>query len=528
MDSISAASPTWLGAVLSLVALTTAVSVAHGQQLPPVPVPPGNPITEAKVRLGQTLFWDEQLGSDSTVACGTCHLPEAGGSDPRAWLDADSARHPGLDGVFGTEDDCFGSPGVRRMDRARGRYADRVFGDEVQVTHRRPRSNIGAAFMSALFWDARAKDTLVDPETGEEVLAWGAALEVQSLAPILNDVEMAHEGRNWADVAKTLLRARPLALSPEVPAALSAWIDGRGYPALFEEAFGAADLSPSQIAMALATYQRTLIPNEAPIVTLSPKLTDLELDGLRAFKRSGCAECHDHSRGLFTDRTFHFIGVAPVQSDSGLAAATGDDLDAGLFLTPSLLNVELRGPYFHDGSKQSLEDVIEFYDRGGDHGARRQREIAPLRLNPSEKRALAAFLRRPLTDPRAARATGPFERPLLSTESDERYRAPIRGLSGPGGRPLATTAVVLEAHTLESFAAFFPASIPLLSDSRTRPRLLFSLPTDDLARFEFLLPEVIPDDPALFGEGFLADLHTLEPDTSQRGTIIVAVENQLR
>jgi cytochrome c peroxidase len=501
---------------------------AYGQLLPPVPVPPGNPITEAKVRLGQTLFWDEQLSSDGTVACGTCHLPEAGGSDPRAWLDADKARHPGLDGEFGTKDDRFGSPGIRRMDRVRNSMSDTTFGDNVQITHRRPRTNIGAAFFTSLFWDARANDTLVDPESGEEVLAWAAALEVQSLAPIMNDVEMAHEGRNWADVARTLLSATPLARSPEVPQGLADWIAGRSYPELFEEAFDSRDLSPTQVAMALASYQRTLIPSEAPILSSDPHLTNSELAGLRIFRRSGCAECHDHRRGLFTDQTFHFIGVAPVEADAGLAALTGDDSDKGLFLTPTLLNIELRGPYFHDGSKQTLEEVVEFYDKGGEFGSRRQREIAPLRLTAEDKRALLTFLRRPLTDPRVRSATGPFERPLLSTEKDGRYTAPVRGVSGAGGQALSMTAVVLEARAPQPFAAYQPASSPLLLDSRARRRSVFALPTDDLARMEFMLPNVVPDDPALVGEGFFADLHTLEANPRLRGTLVVAIENLLR
>jgi cytochrome c peroxidase len=77
--------------------------------------------------------------------------------------------------------------------------------------------------------------------------------------------------------------------------------------------------------MALASYQRTLLPTEAPILSHSPDLSSLELEGLRIFRRSGCSECHDHRRGLFTDQAFHFIGVAPVETDGGLAAATGSE-----------------------------------------------------------------------------------------------------------------------------------------------------------------------------------------------------------
>ncbi|MCA8963956.1 MAG: cytochrome-c peroxidase, partial [Planctomycetes bacterium] len=56
--------------------LTLAVSATAQYQLPPVPVPSQNPMTPAKVVLGKILFWDEQLSSDDSIACGTCHVPE--------------------------------------------------------------------------------------------------------------------------------------------------------------------------------------------------------------------------------------------------------------------------------------------------------------------------------------------------------------------------------------------------------------------------------------------------------------------
>ena len=68
---------------LSLILLGAIVAVAQAQ-LPPPPVPPGNPITPAKARLGKVLFWDEQLSSTRTVSCGTCHIPKTGGNDPRS------------------------------------------------------------------------------------------------------------------------------------------------------------------------------------------------------------------------------------------------------------------------------------------------------------------------------------------------------------------------------------------------------------------------------------------------------------
>ncbi len=110
----------------SALALALAAPAASAQGGPPPPppfpqvqAPAGNAITTAKALLGKALFWDEQLSSTRTTACGTCHIPSAGGSDPRALIGL--TDHPGLDGVFGTDDDVTGSVGVIQSG-ADGRY----------------------------------------------------------------------------------------------------------------------------------------------------------------------------------------------------------------------------------------------------------------------------------------------------------------------------------------------------------------------------------------------------------------------
>src|SRR6185369_15781503 len=134
--------------------------------LPPPPAPPGNPITPAKVNLGKVLFWDEQLSSSRTVACGTCHRAETGGSDPRSVSGLAGATAPGPDGTLGTADDITGSPGVVLTD-AGGAYDEAaVFGLGVQVTTRHAPSFINAAYAPNLFWDGRARTTFLDPVTG--------------------------------------------------------------------------------------------------------------------------------------------------------------------------------------------------------------------------------------------------------------------------------------------------------------------------------------------------------------------------
>src|SRR5204863_5983730 len=98
------------------------------ETLEPPPEPAGNPVTAAKAYLGKTLFWDEQMSSTRTVACGTCHRPAKGGSDPRTAIGDPRSTNPGPDGQFGTLDDIFGSPGVP-LNYADGNYGfDPVFG----------------------------------------------------------------------------------------------------------------------------------------------------------------------------------------------------------------------------------------------------------------------------------------------------------------------------------------------------------------------------------------------------------------
>ena len=396
-----------------LFALLLFASLTDAQLLPEISEPPGNPTTAEKVKLGKALFWEEQLSSNDQVACGTCHRWEHGGVDPRADL-----AHPGRDLEFGTDDDAIGSPGLPWLDAQGESMLHPVFGRAVQVTHRQARSPINAAYFGQLFWDGRARDEFTDPLTGEIALEHSAALESQAIEPLMNSAEMAHHGREWSDVVTKLANAEPLRLATSVPAELDSWLGERSYPELFHEAFGDAEITPTRIAMALGAYERTLLSNQAPILLDDEETgfewTEEEAEGRFLFENLACSTCHPVEDGLFTDGAFHIIGIHPRSHDEGLAKISDFREDRGFFLTPSLLNVELRAPYFHDGSMATLEDVIEFYDRGGDTGPR---EIAPIGLSARQKAALVAFLKRPLTDPRLVSNAGPFERPRLSTET---------------------------------------------------------------------------------------------------------------
>lgn len=420
-----------------------------------VPIPSGNAPTGARIYLGKTLFWDEQLSSTKTVACGTCHIPASGGTDPRSVKDSAAAVHPGLDGRVGTADDIVGSLGVPST-LADGSYQPSpLFGMRTQVTGRRASSVLDAAFATqGILWDERSGTRLVDPVTGQVVLSTGASLEAQSLLPLVNTAEMAHEGRTLADVVDRIAQSRPLALSPSVPAALAKWIGGRTYAALFEDAFGTPEITASRLAMAIASYERTLLADQT---TFDNALTPLLTRTAQTFTREGCAVCH--RVGLTSDGATHATGVRPVAEDAGRGGITNVPQDMGAFRTPSLRNAGKRGGLFHTGAV-NVEDVINFYDRGGDFrdspGFQGQ-DVRRLNLSNQEKSDLANFLRYQLLDPRASTESGPlFDRPVLYTES---ARVPV--LTGSG---IAAGGVVPEAIAIEPAYAGNPRFTVALSN----------------------------------------------------------------
>src|SRR5436190_4669176 len=287
--------------------------------LNPPPQPAGNLVTATKAYLGKTLFWDEQLSSTGTVACGTCHFAANGGSDSRAVVGSTRARNPGADGVFNTADDVFASPGVI-SNNADGTYSfSALYGFHEQVTGRKSRSYIDAGFSpNALFWDGRATGTFTDPIGGAIVLPNGAALESQVLGPPVSSTEMANANRTWVDVASRIANSSPLALSPSVPAGLRDWINGRTYPELFQEAFGSSDVTPVRIAEAIATFERTLYSDRTPFDLATQNITPLsaaEQRGQGIFNGRGCNACHAGT--LFSDNQFHNIGNRPQTEDTG-------------------------------------------------------------------------------------------------------------------------------------------------------------------------------------------------------------------
>jgi cytochrome c peroxidase len=408
--------------LLLLLALAASPPLAAAG-LPPVPVPAENPITEPKRVLGKILFWDEQLSSDGTVACGTCHRPGAGGGDPRA------ARHPGID--KGTIDDVMGSPGIASLDRDGRPHTHALFGTKPQVTPRLSPSNFGGLWAEELFWDGRAGPELKDPLTGKVAIARGGALENQALAALLNDTEMAKAARSWADVAADLSRARPLALATDWPPDTEAAIERHAtYPALFTAAFGDAAITPLRIAFALATYQRTLIADRTAYDRFAAgdtaALTGRALQGWRAFEAFHCSACH--TPPLFTNNDFFQIGLRRADFDLGRQNVTGDSEDAGEMKVPTLRNAALKSRFMHTGEFTNLGAAIRFYintlalpERDGIPGA----GLYTFNMSNIDEIDLQQFIETALTDPRVRDETFPFDRPVLRSERLAAQASPL-------------------------------------------------------------------------------------------------------
>ena len=244
--------------VISSIVLGGVSFNAFSQLAPPV-APSENPVTENKRVLGKILFWDRQLSSNNRVSCGSCHSPNAGGADNRR------GQHPGADGLFDSPDDVIGSPGIVSIDQNGNLLSHPFFGLNRQVTNRAAPTVIMAAYSQEQFWDGRAGQTFIDPVNQSIEITSGASLESQAIAPILNDVEMAQQNRQWQNVISKLETAIPLARANTIPQDMqSALAINVNYPALFNAAFGNSEITVSKIAMAIATYERTLIADQTP------------------------------------------------------------------------------------------------------------------------------------------------------------------------------------------------------------------------------------------------------------------------
>jgi cytochrome c peroxidase len=168
-----------------------------------------------------------------------------------------------------------------------------------------------------------------------------------------------------------------------------------------DEARARIGIEPTSIAEALASYVRTVLAGDSPFDRFvngdRSALTAHEQRGLRLFRgTANCTACHIGPN--FTDEQFHNTGIAwkvgsNAFADPGRFAVSRNEIDRGAFKTPTLREVARTAPYMHDGSLATLEDVVDYYDRGGNHNPQLDPELHPLRLDSEDKRAIVAFLK---------------------------------------------------------------------------------------------------------------------------------------
>ncbi|MFT5054409.1 MAG: cytochrome c peroxidase, partial [Oceanospirillaceae bacterium] len=166
------------------------------------------------------------------------------------------------------------------------------------------------------------------------------------------------------------------------------------YLALFQAAFG-KEADAYGITRSIAAFERTMISGNSKYDQFEngkATLTENEQKGMDLFfsEKTGCSDCH--SGFLFTDFSMINVGLYENYVDTGYARITQKSSDAGKFRVSSLRNVALTAPYFHDGSVETLEEVIDHFNSGGKAHSNKDRRIRPLDLSGKERSDLIAFL----------------------------------------------------------------------------------------------------------------------------------------
>ena len=282
-----------------------AATAANWQALPKSPpIPKDNPQTPEKIQLGKQLFFDPRLSLTGTVSCNSCHNVMEGGDDDRRFAA----------GVMGKEG---------------GRNAPTVW---------------NAAFHSVQFWDGRAR-----------------SLEEQAKGPMVNAVEMGMPNHQ------------------AVMERIAAFPD---YRTAFTKVFGSKDpLTIDNATKAIAAYERTLITPNTPydrFVRGDKKAMSAQAQaGMKLFGEVGCTSCHSgpnfngpplpEGQGFFqrfpTYRDNEYVARYKLMDDKGKAAATGKEEDEHLFRVPTLRQVALTAPYFHNGIVDNLPEAVRVMGR---------------------------------------------------------------------------------------------------------------------------------------------------------------------
>lgn len=280
---------------------STATQAGDWQALPDQPpIPADNPQSPAKIQLGKTLYFDPRFSEHGTLSCNSCHNVMAGGDDNR--------------------------PNSIGMHDARGgRSAPTVW---------------NAAFASTQFWDGRAP-----------------SLEEQAKGPVQNPIEMG-----MANLDEAMNRVK------QIP----------GYKPMFEAAFpdNPSPVSAENAAKAVAAFERTLITPNAPydryVKGDENALDAQQIRGMNAFQRLGCVSCHSgpafngpslaEGTGFFM--RFPQFADSPyaqkyhLMDDTGREQATGKEADRHMWRVPTLRNIALTAPYFHNGSVPTLDEAV--------------------------------------------------------------------------------------------------------------------------------------------------------------------------
>jgi cytochrome c peroxidase len=317
-----------------------------------VPLPPAPHVREPLVKLGQALAFDKILSGNHDISCMTCHLP-----------------------AFATGDDKSLSVGQGGTGLGPTR--------EPPATGFIPR-NAPAAFnlhaLKHLFWDGRVE---VDAQGGfhtpagaqitpamAKVFEFGA-LSAQPMFPVTNRFEMrAFSGNELAAIPDDDLT--------DIWAGLMKRLGAIGeYRGLFEAAYPGTrfeDMTFAYAANAIAGFMIDQFTfNHSPwdqfLAGNDNALTQRQLTGAQTFLTLKCSICHNGS--TFSDELFHDVAVAQIgpgegdgsagHDDFGRMRVTGNAADKYLFRTTPLRNVELTGPYGHDGAIVSLRAFIEHY-----------------------------------------------------------------------------------------------------------------------------------------------------------------------
>lgn len=169
------------------------------------------------------------------------------------------------------------------------------------------------------------------------------------------------------------------------------------YQQEFRKVFG-HDLEPIGVARAIAAYVRTIVSGNSPYDRFKAgdksALSTEAQRGLTLFEgKAGCVSCHAGFN--FTDENYRNVGVGmdKPNPDLGRYTVTKNESDKGAFKTPTLRDVARRGPYMHDGSEKTLEEVVAYYDRGGVKNPWLSTDMKPLGLTARERADLVEFMK---------------------------------------------------------------------------------------------------------------------------------------